>query len=174
MTEWTGMPLDPELDLLLERDVDVAPELVWSAWTTPEHVEKWFAPKPAETIFCEIDLRPGGVFRTVMRAPDGEEFDNVGTYLEIVANRRLVWTTVLRPGFRPAPAPDLPFTAAISLTPTDGGGTRYSAVAMHGRPDVCARHAELGFRDGWSTALDQLVAVARDLSPSTSSKGADR
>jgi uncharacterized protein YndB with AHSA1/START domain len=171
--------LDPELDLLLERDVDVPPELVWSAWTQPEHVRKWFAPRPAEVVECDIDLRPGGIFRTVMRVPGGEQFENVGTYLEIVDRQRLVWTMVLRPGFRPAPPPDLPFTAVISLAPIDGRGTRYSALAMHGRPEVRARHATLGFSEGWSTALDQLVEVAGELARSGSSSssrpnGADR
>jgi activator of Hsp90 ATPase-like protein len=75
---------DPRLDLLLERVVDVPPELVWAAWTTPEHVKKWFTPAPWTTVDCEIDLRPGGIFRFVMRSPEGQEFPNVGCYLEIV------------------------------------------------------------------------------------------
>lgn len=77
---------DPELDLLLERSVDVPPSLIWVAWTTPEHLKKWFTPAPWQTIDCEIDLRPGGAFRTVMRSPEGQEFPNVGCYLEIVEN----------------------------------------------------------------------------------------
>ena len=61
-------PPDPRLDLILERIVDVPPELVWAAWTTPEHVKQWFTPAPWKTVECEIDLRPGGIFRTVMRS----------------------------------------------------------------------------------------------------------
>jgi uncharacterized protein YndB with AHSA1/START domain len=56
---------DPRLDLVLERVVDVAPELVWAAWTVPAHVKKWFTPAPWKTVDCEIDLRPGGIFRTL-------------------------------------------------------------------------------------------------------------
>jgi uncharacterized protein YndB with AHSA1/START domain len=52
--------IDPTLDLELVREVDVPPELVWKAWTTPELLTQWFAPKPYETPLCEIDLRPGG------------------------------------------------------------------------------------------------------------------
>src|SRR5690242_2821697 len=95
---------NPSLDLVLERVVDVPRELVWSAWTTPEHIKKWFTPAPWTTIACEIDLRPGGAFRTTMRSPEGEEFPNVGCYLEVVPNERLVWTNALGPGFRPAAA----------------------------------------------------------------------
>jgi uncharacterized protein YndB with AHSA1/START domain len=85
MTLVNAIP-DPRLDLLLERVVDVPPELVWAAWTVPEHVKKWFTPAPWTTVDCEIDLRPGGIFRFVMRSPEGQEFPNVGCYLEVVKN----------------------------------------------------------------------------------------
>ena len=117
---------DPRLDLVLERVVDVTPELVWAAWTRPEHVRKWFTPAPWTVTDCEIDLRPGGIFRTVMRSPEGKELPNVGCFLEIVPNRRLVWTDALLPGYRPSGKPF--FTAVISLEP-QGNGTRYTAVA---------------------------------------------
>ncbi|MBO0700741.1 MAG: SRPBCC domain-containing protein, partial [Zavarzinella sp.] len=84
---------DPKLDLVLERVVDVPVELVWLCWTVPEHVKKWFTPAPWTTVACEIDLRPGGMLRTVMRSPEGEEFPHVGCFLEVVKNERLVWTT---------------------------------------------------------------------------------
>lgn len=51
-----------------------------------------------------------------------------------------------------------PFTAVISLAATDRG-TRYTALVMHSDPATCRHHAELGFHDGWATALDQLVAL---------------
>lgn len=155
---------EPKLDLVLERVVDVSPALVWAAWTTPEHVKKWFTPKPWTTVDCEIDLRPGGIFRTTMRSPEGQEFPNLGCYLEIVRNEKLVWTDVLGPGFRPiSPSPacgDITFTAVIMLEPR-GKGTRYTALAMHRDEEECKKHAEMGFHDGWGTALDQLVEAAK-------------
>src|SRR4051812_21279144 len=48
-------PLDPKTDLVLERVVDVAPELVWKAWTTPDDLKRWFTPAPWKTVDCEID-----------------------------------------------------------------------------------------------------------------------
>src|SRR3954466_15218568 len=98
MIEALSYPPDPELDLVLERVVDVPAEAIWKAWTTPEQVKRWFTPAPWTTTECEIDLRPGGIFRTVMRSPDGRAFPNLGCYLEIVPNERLVFTNVLLPG----------------------------------------------------------------------------
>jgi uncharacterized protein YndB with AHSA1/START domain len=92
---------DPRLDLVLERLVDAPSQLVWEAWTRPEHLKKWFCPLPWKTTDCEIDLRPGGIFRTVMRGPEGQEFRNVGCYLEVIENEKLVFTSALLPGYRP-------------------------------------------------------------------------
>lgn len=157
--------IDPKLDLVLERTVDVPPELVWKAWTEPEHIKKWFTPAPWTTVDCEMDLRPGGMFRTVMRSPEGEDFPNVGCFLEILPNRRLVWTDALEPGFRPSRADsDAPFrfTAAILLEPA-GKGTKYTAIAIHRSEDDVKKHEEMGFHEGWGKALDQLVEVTKSM-----------
>ena len=103
MTDENAWRPDPELDLVLERVVDVPPRLVWEAWTRPEHLRRWFVPRPWEIVRCEVDLRPGGAFSFTMRSPEGQEFPHTGCYLEIVPGTRLSWTDVLLPGFRPAP-----------------------------------------------------------------------
>lgn len=153
--------LDPNRDLVLERIVDVPPELVWSAWTTPVHLKQWFTPAPWTTVDCEIDLQPGGIFRTVMRSPEGQEVENVGCYLEVVPTTRLVWTGALLPGYRPSDRPsDLPFTAIIALEP-HGQGTKYTAVVLHRDEQGCTQHAAMGFHEGWGKALEQLVEVVK-------------
>jgi uncharacterized protein YndB with AHSA1/START domain len=146
---------DPKLDLVLEREIDVPVDLVWQAWTTPESIKHWFVPKPWTIASCEVDLRPGGAFKTVMRSPEGEEFANSGCYLEIVPNRRLVFTDTLLPGFRPSPKPF--FTAVLLLEPIPAG-TRYTAIAIHGTEETRKSHEEMGFHDGWGTVVTQLVA----------------
>lgn len=166
MTQAIRHQADPRLDLLLQRTVDVSPALIWRAWTTPEILKKWFTPAPWQTIDCEIDLRPGGIFRTVMRSPQGQEFPSAGCYLEIVETRKLVWTNALAPGYRPVkptaalPCDEFVFTAVLTLAPA-GPGTHYSALVMHGDENARKRHEEMGFYDGWSTALDQLVACVK-------------
>lgn len=154
--------IDPELDLVLERIVDVRPELLWKAWTEPEHLKQWFTPKPWETVECEIDLQPGGIFSTTMRSPEGEVMPaNPGCYLEILEHRKLVFTDSLGPEFRPKPNP---FMTATILFEPEGNGTRYTAIAMHVDAAGRKQHEEMGFLDGWGTALDQLVDFAKGLS----------
>ena len=152
------MIIDPKRDLMLERTVDVPPALVWKAWTEPVHLMPWFCPLPFRTTECTIDLRPGGLFHTVMEGPGGERHVNDGCYLEVVPRERLVWTDALVEGYRPAPKGGLPFrfTGGILLEPA-GEGTRYRAFALHADGDGRGAHAEMGFDAGWGKALEQLV-----------------
>lgn len=164
MTSYDGFEIDPRFDLVLERVVDVPPRLVWKAWTEPEHLKPWFCPRPWSVSECEIDLRPGGKFMTVMRSPEGEDMPSeAGCYLEVVPERRLVWTAALGPGYRPLRDSELPFTAAILLEPAGEGGTRYVAIAIHRDELGRTQHEAMGFHEGWGTALDQLVEYVRGL-----------
>jgi uncharacterized protein YndB with AHSA1/START domain len=151
---------DPKLDLVLERVVEVPPQLVWRAWTEPALILQWFTPKPWTTVDCEVDLRPGGLFRSVMRSPEGKDHENTGCFLEVVENRRLVWTDALGPGYRPRDGGFM--TAFITMEPS-GSGTRYVARAVHKDEKDRKTHEDMGFHTGWGTALDQLVALAKTL-----------
>lgn len=157
---------DADLDLQFERNVDLPRELIWRAWTTPHLVKQWFTPAPWQTTDCEMDLRPGGMFRTVMRSPEGQEFPNKGCFLEIVQNEKLVWTNALAPGYRPVimpagcPGDSFAFTAVISLLPR-GAGTHYRATVIHAERESRERHAAMGFQEGWGAALDQLIALMK-------------
>ena len=161
MTQYQADSFDPRLDLVLERVIEVPPSLVWRAWTEPEHIKQWFTPKPWKTVECEIDLRPGGIFRTVMQSPEGENHDNVGCCLEVVPNKKLVFTECLGPGFRPR---DGGLMTAIVLIEPSGSGTRYVACALHKDEADRKKHEDMGFHQGWGAALDQLVAFAKTLS----------
>jgi len=145
-------------ELVLTRIVDLPRELIWRAWTEPEHLVKWFTPAPWQTVHCEIDLKPGGKFRTIMRGPDGQEFDNSGCWLEVVKPERLVWTDALLPGYWPAPNP---FMTAILTLEQQGAGTRYTARALHKDAAGRQKHEDMGFHSGWGKALDQLVEHMR-------------
>ncbi len=149
---------NPQTDLVLERVIDVPRELVWAAWTQPEHLKKWFAPAPWTVSECELDLRPGGMCRTVMRSPEGEEFPNMGCYLELIENEKIVFTDALGPGFRPV---ENGFFTAVITFAAHGSGTKYTARAMHRDEAGRKTHEEMGFHAGWGKCLDQLVALVK-------------
>ncbi len=158
-----------KLDLTFERIVEVPPHLVWRAWTEPELLKQWFCPLPWKTIDAELDVRPGGIFRTTMQSPEGKDYRNTGCYLEAVKSERIVWTNALLPGFRPAPvnAPcgdesvEFMFTAKVEFSPHGANSTRYRATVSHADEKGCQQHAAMGFEDGWRVALDQLVAMVK-------------
>jgi uncharacterized protein YndB with AHSA1/START domain len=155
------------LDLMLERTIEAPRSLIWKAWTDPEHVKKWWAPAPWTTSQCKMDLRPGGMFRTVMRSPEGQEFAHVGCFLELIENEKMVMTNALEPGYRPASVgkdgamaecADIPFTTILTLQERRGK-TNYSIVVLHQDEAGRRRHEEMGFHQGWNTCLDQLIDV---------------
>ena len=161
---------NPELDLIFERIIDVPRELVWEAWTTPEKLLPWFCPLPWKTVECEIDLRPGGRFYTVMQSPEGQIFPNSGCYLEVIPNEKLTWTSALEPGFRPVnppkPSPEhecaeFLMTATIMLE-SHANGTKYTALVQHANEEARIQHEKMGFKEGWGTCLDQLVAIIKN------------
>ena len=152
--------INPKLDLVLDRSIDVPAHLIWKAWTEPEHIVKWFCPKPYEVYQCEVDLKPGGIFRTSMRGPDLPENDNApsGCILEVAKHEKFVWTSTMGPGYRPNTSfPEgLNFTAFIQLESL-GEKTRYIAIASHSDEQTAKKHQEMGFTKGWGIALDQMI-----------------
>ena len=150
---------DPELDLILEREVQATPQQLWDAWTIPEQLMQWFTPAPWQTVACEIDLKPGGAFNTTMQSPEGERMENFGCYLEVIPQQRLVFTDALTAGFRPSPEPFM--CASISFEALSNG-TRYTAIAKHPDKEKKQNHEDMGFHHGWSSALDQLLAMIQD------------
>lgn len=162
---------NPGLDLTFERIVEVPKELLWRGWTEPQLVKQWFCPLPWKTVDCEIDLRPGGIFRTVMRSPEGQDFPNLGCYLEVSENEKLVWTNALLPGFRPTHSSakadstvEFLFSAMIELK-TLANGTQYTATVIHADEAGCKQHAQMGFQEGWGKALDQLIDLTKKMKP---------
>ena len=159
-----------KFDLVLERTIEAPIDLVWKAYTDPNHLKQWFAPKPYEITECELDLRPGDTFRIRMVGPDG--FDtghgNAGCVLEVVEGKKLAWTSALSPGYRPAQlaaegCESFPMTAVITFADLGNGKTAYKAVALHKDAADREKHEQMGFNEGWGTVAGQLEQFAQSL-----------
>ncbi|SDG23041.1 SRPBCC family protein [Alloyangia pacifica] len=154
------MILDPDTDLSFTRSIAAPPELLFECWTTPEHIRHFFVPKPHKVTACEIDLRVGGRFNTTFEV-EGAEMQNNGVWLEVVPNRRLVFTDGYSEGWKPAPDPFM--TAIVEFEDDGKGGTTYTATARHRSAEAKKSHEAMGFYDGWGTVVTQLEDYAKTL-----------
>jgi uncharacterized protein YndB with AHSA1/START domain len=154
------MNLDSETDLTFTRTINAPRSVLWACWTTPKHIKNFFVPKPHRVEHCEIDLRVGGRFNTTFNV-DGTSMQNNGVYLEIVDEKRLVFTDAYSEGWKPAPDPFM--TAIIELEDAENGGTTYTATARHRSPEARQNHEDMGFFDGWGTVVTQLETYAKSL-----------
>lgn len=150
--------IDPDRDLVLTRRFEAPPAKVFRAWTDPELMKQWFAPKPWTTPHVEIDLRPGGSSLVVMRSPEGEDYPNPGIYLDVVPNRRLVSTDAYTDAWTPS---QKPFMTLILTFDDDNGGTTYTALARHWSAEDCQAHVKMGFHEGWGQCADQLADLLK-------------
>jgi uncharacterized protein YndB with AHSA1/START domain len=144
-----------DLELVITRVIAAPRERLFQAWT--QHLPQWWGPHGMTTPVCEMDLRTGGIFRTVMRAPDGSEYPTKGVFLEVVPPERIVFTDAYDTGWQPAPG--IFFTAITTFESLPGGQTRYTARALHWTPESRRRHEEMGFHQGWGESLDRLAAL---------------
>ena len=148
---------NPKLDFAIERFIDAPTRLVWEALTQPEHLKEWYMPREwGRVARAELDLRPGGIFSIDISVGDGREVPNVGCVLEATPMKRLVWTSMLFPGYRPAVFDDIPITAIMTMESV-GNGTRYVFTALHRDESDLDKNKESGWEQGTNIALDQFV-----------------
>ena len=81
----------PDREIVVSRLIDAPQELVFEAFTDPKHISKWWGPEGFSTTTSIMDLRPGGSWRFVMHGPDGRDYQNLITYLEVSKPKRLVY-----------------------------------------------------------------------------------
>jgi uncharacterized protein YndB with AHSA1/START domain len=144
-------------ELTVTRLIDASPETVYRVWT--ERTAEWWAPRPYTTPVVDIDLRPGGRCRMLMRAPDGTDLpDEEGVFLEIVPNRKIVFSNVFRPGW----IPQDPFMVVVVTFDPEGTGTRYTARVRHWNEETLKQHEAMGFHQGWGAVAEQLAELAEN------------
>jgi uncharacterized protein YndB with AHSA1/START domain len=145
--------------LTLTREIDAPADKLFKAWTTPELMKEWFCPKPWKVSHAELDLRAGGANFIMMEGPAGEQVPNRGVYLEIVQNRKLVFTDAFTSAWVPAEKPFM--TGIIAFEDLGNGRTRYTASAVHWTAEDKESHEKMGFHKGWGVATDQLEQIVK-------------
>ena len=154
------MDLDPKTDLSFTRTIAAPPAILWDCWTSPVHIPQFFIPHPHKMTGCDIDLRVGGRFNTTFDV-DGNTMTNTGVYLELIPQRKLVFTDTYSEGWKPSPDPFM--TAIVEFEEDGAGGTIYTATVRHRSSEARQSHEDMGFFDGWGMAADQLAAYAKTL-----------
>ena len=143
-------------DLVITRIIDAPRERVFRAWTDSAQLPHWWGPHGMTTPVCEIDLRPGGIFRTVMRDGAGNEYPNAGHFVEIAEPERVSFTDKLDPNGQPSREAFM--LATITFAEHGAGQTELTARARHYSEADCAKHEAMGFHKGWGEMLDRLSA----------------
>jgi uncharacterized protein YndB with AHSA1/START domain len=147
-----------ERELVITRTFDAPRHLVFKAWTDPEHVAQWWGPKGFTNPVCEIEARPGGALRILMRGPDGAEYPMKGVFREIVAPERLVFTSVALDGDGQHLLEGI---TTVTFTEQGGKTTLTLRTRMVGLVADAARKLD-GMEAGWTQSIDRLAAhVAR-------------
>jgi uncharacterized protein YndB with AHSA1/START domain len=151
---------DTGREFVISRVFNAPRELVFQVWTEPEHMRRWWGPRTCICPICEMDVRPGGSYRIVMRMPDGVDYPITGTYREVVPPERIVMTMDCTE--HPAswhdmvkadrarndinPAGEL----VATVTFEESGGNLMATVAIR---DAMLK---MGMTEGWTQSLDRL------------------
>jgi uncharacterized protein YndB with AHSA1/START domain len=145
MSVTVDSPAD-EAVIVMTRMFDAPRPLVWACMTQPEHMARWWGGPGFTNPVCEIDLRPGGLWRHVMRAPNGTEYAFDFIYLEVVEPERLVWQNTDH-GKRKDGKPTCVTTVTLE---EHGARTRWRMLARF--DSIAAR--DLAVKMGFSQMID--------------------
>lgn len=141
--------------LTLKRTFNVPVELVWEAWTQPEHVAQWWAPKGMKVKVVEHNFKVGGKWKYVMPMPDGTEFTSDGIYTVIVELEKIFSSANFKP-----------MTEGVeiqALFEGNGDKTNFTFNVVHATEEYCKQQEKMGFYNGWGSAFDRLETFANTL-----------
>lgn len=148
-------------ELVITRTLNFPREIVWKAWTDPEHVQHWWGPRGFTSPVCRNDFRVGGRYLYCMRSPEGEDYWNTGVYLEIVPLERIVHTDSFSdaeghvvPASHYGLSADFPLETLLTEIFEDLRGKTRLTLRQSGLP--AGTDAESA-RQGWDEAIDRLI-----------------
>ena len=134
--------------LTIKKTFNAPIDLVWEAWTSPEHIAKWWGPKGMETRIVKHNLVVGGAWEFAMRMPDGNDFIGEGVYSEIEKPIKLVTSANFRP-----------MTEGVELQVllvADENQTHFTFNVVHETEEYCQAQEKMGFANGWGSTFERL------------------
>ncbi|MGH9159043.1 MAG: SRPBCC family protein [Vicinamibacteraceae bacterium] len=160
----TSMGLEGDREIVIARTFNAPARLVFDAWTQPEHVRRWWAPKShgVSIVDCAADVRVGGDYRYVARLDTGGEFAFSGKYVEVTPYSRLVYTEI----FEPTASGAKPGDAELIITVTfdeQQGKTHLVSRSLCPSTEVRDTILASGMEHGMREAMEQLEELLGSL-----------
>jgi uncharacterized protein YndB with AHSA1/START domain len=154
-------------ELVLIRSFDAPRKLVYKVWTDPKHIANWWGPAVFTIPVCEIDLRPGGSYRYVMRSPDGMDFPVSGKFMEIVTNKRIVysddsfeqkemWEMLIGKTVNNVDFSTIQSIITVTFE-DDGDGTKLTLITRFVSNQVRDAMLKLQMAEGWTQSLEKFA-----------------
>ncbi|HEY3251392.1 MAG TPA: SRPBCC domain-containing protein [Ignavibacteria bacterium] len=152
-------------ELVITRIFDAPRELVWKAWTEPEHFKRWWGPKNFTAPSSKMDLRAGGKYLHCMRSPDGKDFWSTGVYREIVKPEKIVYTDSFAdekgnavPASHYGMPEDFPTEMVVTVTFEELEGKTKMTLVHSGMPkgEMCEMAS-----GGWNQSFDKLAETLK-------------
>lgn len=154
------LPADDQI--LVTREFNAPKHLVYRAWTTPELVRRWWSGHRGTTTDVEMDLRPGGRWRYVLKSDDGTEVGFHGEYREVVPEERIVYTEVFEMPGVPLDSVDGPVNT-VTFTALDGDRTLLELLTETGSKELRDTILESGMEIGMQEQMVLIEEIANSL-----------
>ncbi len=130
-------------------------QLVWEAWTQPEHIAQWWCPKGIETKVVEHNFKVGGKWKYIMPMPDGNEFVAEGEYIEIVKFEKIISTADFRPMTE-----DVEIQALFTQ---NGNKTDFIFNIVHPTEAYKIQQEKMGILNGWGSVFERLEKLLLEI-----------
>jgi uncharacterized protein YndB with AHSA1/START domain len=157
-------PVPADRELVITRVFEAPRSLVFQAWSRPEHWVHWYGPQGFTLTGCEVDFRPGGVWRKCMRSPEGADYWRWGVYKEIAEPERLVFTYVSDDRLAKPNHETL-----VTLTFEDLGTKTRMTLWQTGFDSVASRD---GHEGGWTSCMERFADYTARLAAAAAKPGA--
>ena len=135
--------------LTIEKTLNASIQLVWDAWSNPEHIAQWWGPKGMKTTVVEHDFQVGGKWKYSMIMPDGGEFIGEGKYSEIVMLEKIISSADFKP-----------MTEGVEiqvLLEQAGEQTKFTFHCVHATEEYKIQQEKMGFYNGWGSTFERLA-----------------